>query len=62
MQAAIRTMIARDGFLQKLAIGVGLDRQQRRHVEHDGTLAEILADALLFGEGITHGEHHLGFA
>ena len=38
----------------------GLDREQRRHVQNLRTLAEILADALFLGEGITHGEYHLG--
>ena len=38
--------------LQELAIGIDLDREQIRNIEHRRTLAEILADALLFGEGI----------
>jgi len=39
-----------------VAIGIDLDREQVRNVEHRRTLAEILADSLLFGEGIT-GRH-----
>src|SRR4029078_1909234 len=62
MQSTVDAMAAGHAFLQEFAIRISLDREQRRHVENDGTLAKVFADALLFGERITHGEYHLGVA
>jgi hypothetical protein len=45
--------------LQELAVGVELDGKQVRHLEDARPLAEILADALLVGEGICHCDHPL---
>jgi hypothetical protein len=45
--------------LQELAIGIELDGEQVGHLEDARPLAEILADALLLGEGICHCEHPL---
>src|SRR3546814_15025201 len=41
--------------LQELAIRVDLNRQQVGHLKDGAALAEVLADALLFGEGVGHG-------
>ena len=45
--------------LQELAIGVELDRQQVGHLEDALPLAEVLADTLFLGEGISHCDHPL---
>ena len=45
--------------LQELAVRIELDGEQVRHLEDARPLAEILADALLFGEGISHCDHPL---
>ena len=45
--------------LQELAVRIELDGQQVRHLEDARTLAEILADALFLGEGISHCDHPL---
>ncbi len=57
VQAMLLALAARPAFLQELAVRIGLDRQQRRYAEHDRALAEILADALLLGEGIGGCRH-----
>jgi len=41
--------------LQELPIGIELDRQQVGGLEDTALLAEVLADALLLGEGVSHG-------
>ena len=45
--------------LQELAVGVELDGEQVGHLEDARPLAEILADALLLGEGICHCDQPL---
>src|SRR6185312_17109022 len=40
--------------LQERAIGIELDGEQVGRVEHGRLLAEVLADALLLGKGISH--------
>src|SRR5690606_15874278 len=52
MQAAVGTLGRVGVLLQELAVGVDLDGEQERHLEDRAALAEILADALLLGEGI----------
>jgi hypothetical protein len=42
--------------LQELAVRIELDRQQVGRLEDALLLAEILADALLLGEGVSHLE------
>ena len=54
MQPEIPAVLDRHIGLQELAIGVDLRRQQERDVQDTGTLAEVFADALLFGERIGH--------
>ena len=44
--------------LQELRVRVGLDREQRRHVQNALALAKVFPDALLLGERIGH-LHHL---
>ena len=63
MQAAVLALGRIGVRLQELAIGIDLDGEQERHFEDGTALAEILADALLFGErvlrlvlGRRHGE------
>ena len=52
MQAAVFALGRLDVLLQELAVRIDLDGQQERHFEDGFALAEVLADALLFGEGI----------
>ncbi len=54
VQAAIDARILGRVGLQEAAIGIELDGQQIRHTEDPRLLAEILADALFLGEGISH--------
>ena len=54
MQTDVPTLVLRLVLLQELAVGVELDRQQIRHVEHRRTLAEILTYTLFLGKGIGH--------
>jgi hypothetical protein len=62
MQALVIALGRLDVFLQELAVGINLDREQERNFENRPALAEVLADALLFGERIIrfgscrHGE------
>ena len=42
-------------FLQEFAEGLQLRRQEVGHLENAGTFGEALADALLLGEGVGHG-------
>ncbi len=46
---ALRRLLAR---LQEVAVRIDLDGEQERHLEDGTALAEVLADALLLGEGI----------
>ena len=46
--------LRRDSLLEKVAIGIELNREQIRHVENARPLAEVLPNALLLGEGIRH--------
>ena len=62
VQAALLALAGRGEFLQELAVGVHLDRQQVGHVQHGPALAEVLADPLLLGEGVRHGEYRLGYS
>jgi len=55
MQTLVFTLVWIGIQLQELAIRVDLYGQQERHVQHGWTLAEILADALLFSERVGHG-------
>jgi len=45
-------------FLQELAVGIDLDGQQEGHFKDRLALAEVLADALLFGERIVRRSGH----
>ena len=57
LQTRIVTTILMQVTLQEFLVGVQLDRQQVRHLQDARTLAEILADALLFCKGIGHLSH-----
>ena len=52
VQTMVVAMVFGFGKLQEFTIRIGLDGQQRRHIEHLRALAESFADAFLFGEGI----------
>src|SRR6185312_16915996 len=54
MQPDLAAILLRHLGLQELLVAVELDGEQVRHLENAGLLAEILADALLLGEGISH--------
>jgi hypothetical protein len=54
MQSDCIALRFRDVRLQESPIRVQLDRQQVRRAEDARTLAKVLADALLFGERISH--------
>ncbi len=58
VRGQFRVQRARLVELQELRVRVGLDREQRRHVQDALALAEALADPLLLGERIGH-LHHL---
>jgi hypothetical protein len=59
VQADVVTRILGRVGLQELAVRIQLDGQQVGHLEDARPLAEILADALLLGEGICHCDHPL---
>src|SRR5690606_4356065 len=52
MQAALLALAGGHVLLQELAVRVDLDGQQEGHLEDGPALADVLADALLFGEGV----------
>src|SRR5690606_10813797 len=62
VQAAVGALGGVDVFLQELAVGIDLDRQQEGDLQDRLALAEVLADALLLGERVIrrgscgHGE------
>ena len=57
MQTDVRAPGFADVRLQELPVGLELDREQVRNIQNPGLLAEILANALLFREGISHRIH-----
>ena len=54
MQADVLALLRRGVRLQELRVAVALHRQQVRHLQHGGTLPEVLADTFLFGVAIGH--------
>jgi hypothetical protein len=59
VQADLVTPVLGRVGLQELAVRIQLDGEQVGHLEDARPLAEILADALLLGEGICHCDHPL---
>ncbi len=54
MQTNVIALFYRLAFLQKLAVGVNLDRQKIRHIQNTGTLTKIFTNTLFFRERIGH--------
>ena len=54
MKALVLPPVRRGSLLEKVAVGIDLNREQIRHVENARPLAEVLPDALLLGEGVRH--------
>ncbi len=61
VQADFVALGFRDIRLQESPVRIQLDRQQIRRAENARTLAEVLTNALLFGERISHVMHALPF-
>jgi hypothetical protein len=56
VQADVRTAFLRHVGLQERLVRIQLNRQQVGNIEDARLLAEILADALLFGDGVGLGD------
>jgi hypothetical protein len=54
MQPPVGPLLRHNIRLQKILIGYPLDRQEIRYRQNTWTLAEVLAYALFFGEGMHH--------
>jgi hypothetical protein len=60
VQTFFGALLGRDFFLQKLAVGIGLDGQQVGYAQYGRTLAKVLADAFLLGKRVGHDRERLG--
>jgi hypothetical protein len=55
LQAFVLTFFRRNSRLQKGSERFKLSRKQERNIKHASALGEALANALLLGEGVSHG-------